>query len=168
MTPFAARIAAAALAVFSPTGHVNTDEFAAAVESVTKDTDWAALLVTIAAKESAGLDRLRAGECLAWECDPRRVRGELHHAAWGLFQAHQNKNNAAVWGSTDLLVQVTEANRALVSGFWTCAQGIPRGSAHSIRVQLAINGYAGKRCDDFEWPGLKARLAMWRSIRGRL
>lgn len=135
---------------------VDARELAEAIAAIPRvNASWAALVLTIAAHESALSARIARGECKRYECDGGR--------ASGLYQSHKNKLNAAVWGSTDIRVQTLEAARALRSGFYTCkANGLGPNW-----VRLTINGYAGKRCDA-QWRGLEERIATYERIRGRL
>jgi hypothetical protein len=134
---------------------VDARELAEAIAAIPRvNASWAALVLTIAAHESALSARIARGECRRNECDGGR--------ASGLYQSHRNKLNAAAWGSTDIRVQTLEAARALRSAFYTC-----KASAGPDWVRLTINGYAGKRCDA-QWPGLDQRLATYERIRGRL
>ncbi len=137
---------------------VDARELAEAITSVPKVTrEWAALILTVAHHEAALSARIAANNCGKLECDGGR--------AWGLYQAHKNLHNQAVWGSTDIRVQTLEAARGLRSGFYTC-----NGGKHGMRadwVARTINGYAGRRCDA-EWPGLQQRLATFNRIVRRL
>jgi hypothetical protein len=47
--------------------------------------------------------------------------GELRHRAAGLWQAHANHQNAAVWGSTDLRTQALDAARMLRQATARCS-----------------------------------------------
>jgi len=131
---------------------VDARELAEAIASVPKVTrEWAALILTIAAHESALSARIAANDCAKHECDGGR--------AFGLYQGHRNAHNATVWGSTDIRVQTFEAARALRSGFYTCNHG----KLPTDWVARTINGYAGKKCDSI-WPGLEQRLATFNRI----
>jgi len=152
---------------------VDPEELAEAIEIETTDRDLAALLVAVAIKESAGSARIARGECKPWECDSIRERLPGSHEvtirfrAWGLFQERQNANNRKVWGSRDLFVQAHSASRHLRGGLGHCAKELGMPHSPELRVVLALNGYAGLRCDA-EWPGLNARVAVWRTVRARL
>lgn len=130
-------------------------ELATAIAAVPKVTrEWAALILTVAAHESALSARIAANDCAKHECDGGR--------AFGLYQAHKNTHNADVWGSSDIRVQTLEAARGLRSGFYVCNG---RRKLPVDWVARTINGYAGKRCDA-QWPGLDQRLATFnRTVR---
>jgi hypothetical protein len=134
---------------------VEPRELAEAITAVPKVTrDWAALLLTIAHHESALSARIAANDCNVKkrECDGGR--------AFGLYQAHKNKLNESVWGSSDIRVQTLEAARGLRSAFYTCNGKQP------LRVDWVartINAYAGRRCDA-QWPGLDKRLATFNRV----
>lgn len=135
---------------------VDAVELASAITATPKITaDWAALILTVAGHESALSARIAAGQCRPKECD--------HGAAWGLFQAHKNALNAAVWGSPDVRVQTTEAARALRSAFYQCNHG----RLQPDWIERTLNAYAGRSCDAV-WPGLKTRVATFKRVRGRL
>jgi hypothetical protein len=129
---------------------VDARELAEAIASVPKVTrEWAALILTIAAHESALSARIAANDCGKHECDGGR--------AFGLYQAHKNALNAHIWGSSDIGVQTLEAARGLRSAFYVCNGRRPLPVDWVART---INGYAGKRCDA-TWPGLEQRLATY-------
>lgn len=131
-------------------------ELAQAIVSVPRvSREWAALILTIAAHESALSARIAANKCRPQECD--------HGKAFGLYQQHKNKLNAEVWGSPDIRVQTTEAARALRSAFYTCNHGALRPDW----VARTVNAYAGHSCDAV-WPGLKMRLATFERVRRSL
>ncbi len=132
---------------------VDARELAEAVTSVPKVTrEWAALILTIAAHESNLRARIAANDCREKECDGGR--------AFGLYQAHKNLHNAAIWGSSDIRVQTLEAARGLRSGFYTCNG---RRKLPVDWVARTINGYAGRRCDA-EWKGLSDRLVTFNRV----
>jgi len=148
--------------------HVDAREFADAVAQASNgNRDWAALLITIAAHESALSARIAENRCEAWECDATHVGGKLVHRAAGLFQEHRNLNNLTTWGSTDVGVQVASASRALRRAYWTCARHYPKGVSAKVWVSFTINAFAGKSCDR-EWRGGEEREATWRAVRRRL
>jgi hypothetical protein len=127
---------------------VDARELAEAIASVPKVTrEWAALILTIAAHESALADRIRRS-------DYRKGEGDGGRAS-GLYQSHRNALNGHAWGSPDITVQTIEAARALRSGFYTCNGRRPLPIDWVART---INGYAGRRCDA-QWPGLDQRIA---------
>lgn len=97
---------------------VDARELAEAVDAVSKgDPRWAALLLTIAASESALSDRIRRGEFREHEGDSYRDKdGSIQHRAWGVLQVHRSAFNASVWGSPLLSDQVREGSR-LARGF---------------------------------------------------
>jgi hypothetical protein len=136
---------------------VNARELAEAIASIPKVTrDWAALVLTVAAHESALSARIARGECKPRECDGGR--------AWGLYQSHKHDANAAVWGSPDIAVQTLEAARMLRAVFLMC------NGHHSLDpdwIARTLSAYGGRRCDAI-WPGLAERLATYKRIRGRL
>ncbi len=133
---------------------VAADEFADAVLSVPRlSPDWAALLLTVAAHESALSARIARGECRPRECD--------HGLAWSLWQVHRNEQNSAVWGSRDLNVQAREASRMLRQAFYRC------GGMHAGWLLQTLRAYAGKRCSD-PFPGESARVATFVQVRSRL
>lgn len=137
---------------------VDADELARAIASVPKvNRDWAALMLAVAAHESALSDRIRRGECRPKECDGGR--------AWSLWQQHRNKLNAASWGSPDLGVQTAEAARALRRAFYQCnGGGRPLGADWVART---ISAFAGHSCDAI-WPGLESRLVTFKRVRRAL
>jgi hypothetical protein len=132
---------------------VDARELATSVAAVPKVTrEWAALILTVGAHESALRARIAANDCRPHECDGGR--------AFGLYQGHKNKFNETVWGSSDVRVQTLEAARALRSGFYTCNG---RRKLPADWVARTINGYAGKRCDA-QWDGLTKRLATFNRV----
>jgi hypothetical protein len=135
---------------------VDAAEFADAVASVPHvSREWAALLLTVAANESALSARIARGECRPLECD--------HGAAWGLYQQHRNTLNRDTWGSASIDAQTREAARALRSAFYTCN----RGALRADWVARTLNAYAGRSCDAV-WPGLETRLATFKLASARL
>jgi hypothetical protein len=135
---------------------VDARELAESIASVPKVTrEWAALILTVAAHESNLRARIAANDCREKECDGGR--------AFGLYQAHKNEHNAAVWGSSDVRVQTLEAARGLRSGFYVCNHG----KLPIDWVARTINGYAGRRCDAV-WPGLEQRLATFNRVLRKL
>lgn len=152
--PLVDRLVAAQPALASRTEPaVDARELAQAIASVPRVTrEWAALILTIAAHESALSARIAANDCAKHECDGGR--------AFGLYQAHKNLHNADVWGSTDIRVQTLEAARGLRAGFYVCNG---RRKLPVDWVARTINGYAGKHCDA-TWPGLEQRLATFNRI----
>jgi hypothetical protein len=134
---------------------VDARQLAELVTAETKSREWIALILTIAHHESALAQRIADGQCKPHECDGGR--------AWGLWQAHQNKLNAHVWGSTDVAVQLLEARRSLRRAFYLCK----RSALDPDWVARTINGYAGRKCDA-EWKGLDERLTTFHRVRSRL
>lgn len=131
---------------------VDARELAEAIAAIPRvNQPWAALVLTIAAHESALSARIARGECKRLECDGGR--------AAGLYQAHKNTINAAVWGSPDIRIQTLEAARALRSAYYTCN----RGPVKPDWVRTTINAYAGRACDAI-WPGLEARVATFQRV----
>src|SRR6187402_87857 len=124
---------------------VDARELATAIASVPKITrEWAALILTVAAHESALSARIQRGEYKPHEGDSFRNReGKLQHRAWGLWQAHRNRLNDTVWGSADLQVQTEEAARALRRAFYQCNGGQ---RPHTGWVRSTLNAYSGRRC----------------------
>ena len=141
---------------------VDPRELAAAIAGVPKITrEWAALILTVAGHESALSARIARGEYKDYEGDSFRNReGKVQHRAWGLWQAHRNRLNDSVWGSTDVAVQTEEAARALRRAFYTCNGG---GRPHADWVRSTLNSYSGRRCDA-SWPGLDKRLATYQRV----
>lgn len=130
---------------------VDFDAFATAVTSQTKIREWAALLMTVAAHESALSARIQRGECRPLECDRGR--------AWGLWQMHKNTLNAEAWGSTELSVQASEAQKGLRRAFYQCQKGPLR----KDWVRRTLAAYAGHSCDG-AFPGLDARVATYERL----
>ncbi len=141
---------------------VDPQELASAIVSVPKiSREWAALILTVAAHESALSARIARGEYKDYEGDSFKTReGIVQHRAWGLWQAHKNRLNEANWGSPDLTVQTTEAARALRRAFYQCNSG---GRVHSDWVRSTLSSYSGRRCDA-EWPGLDKRVATYQRV----
>jgi hypothetical protein len=141
---------------------VDARELATAIANVPKITrEWAALILTVAAHESALSARIARGEYKDYEGDSYRNReGKLQHRAWGLWQAHKNRLNDSAWGSTDITVQTEEAARALRRAFYTCNG---KGRSHSDWVRSTLNAYSGRRCDA-SWPGLEKRLKTYQHV----
>ncbi|HEX3776085.1 MAG TPA: hypothetical protein VHV51_16555 [Polyangiaceae bacterium] len=141
---------------------VDPRELATAIASVPKiNREWAALILTVAAHESALSARIARGDYRDYEGDSFKNRdGKVQHRAWGLWQAHKNKLNDTVWGSADLAVQTEEAARALRRAFYQCNG---RGRSHGDWVRSTLNSYSGRRCDA-DWPGLDKRIATYQSI----
>ncbi len=132
---------------------VDARALAEAIASVPRVTrEWAALILTVAAHESALSARIAANDCRAKECDGGR--------ASGLYQSHRNALNGSAWGSTDVRVQTLEAARALRRGFYTCNGRRPLPGDWVART---INGYAGRSCDAV-WPGLENRLVTFARV----
>jgi hypothetical protein len=137
---------------------VDATQLAEAIARVPHVTrEWAALMLAVAAHESALSDRIRRGECRPRECDGG--------AAWSLWQQHRNKLNGASWGSTDIGVQTAEAARALRRSFYRCNGGSRK--LGPDWVARTVSAYAGLPCDAV-WPGLKVRLATYERVRSRL
>lgn len=135
---------------------VDARTLADAIATTTKgNRQWSALLLTIAAHESALSQRIADGRCnlKIGECDGGR--------AWGLFQVHKNENNAAAWGSPDLAVQTTEAARMLRGAFYRC-QG-PYKELTPDWARRTLSAYAGRACDA-SWRGLDARAATFAKL----
>jgi hypothetical protein len=129
---------------------VNAQELAKSIAEVTKgNRQWSALLLTVAAHESALAQRIADGDCnlKIGECDGGR--------AWGLYQVHKNANNGDAWGSTSIDIQTREAARMLRAAFYQCN---PRGALRPDWARATLSAYAGRRCDA-TWQGLDARLA---------
>lgn len=141
---------------------VDPEQLAEAIASVPKiSREWAALLLTVAAHESALSARIARGDYRDFEGDSFRNReGKVEHRAWGLWQAHKNRLNDEAWGSPDINVQTQEAARALRRAFYTCNGG-KRG--HKDWVRSTLSSYAGRRCDA-SWPGLDKRLATYEHV----
>jgi hypothetical protein len=143
---------------------VDPHALAEAIASVPKiSREWAALILTVAAHESALSARISRDEYRDFEGDSFRSRdGKVQHRAWGLWQAHKNRLNDAAWGSPDLKVQTREAARALRRAFYTC-----NGAAHPHTdvdwVRSTLSSYSGRRCDAV-WPGLDKRLATYERV----
>lgn len=134
---------------------VDPRELAEAIAAIPHVTGtWAALVLTIAAHESALRARIARGECKPLECDGGR--------AWGLYQSHKNTRNAEAWGSPDLKLQTLEAAAALRSAFYQC------GGLRSADWPLqTIRAYAGRGCRT-PLAGEGARVATFERLRGRL
>ena len=132
--------------------------FAQAVAAVPKvNGTWAALMLAVAAHESALSARIARGECKSFECD--------HGLAWGLWQRHRNAHNHDQWGSTDVNVQALDAARALRSAFYTCS---PAGKPLRADWALAtFRVYAGHGCGD-PFKGEEKRVATFKRLQGRL
>ena len=141
---------------------VDPRELAAAIAAVPKiNREWAALILTVAAHESALSARIARGEYRDFEGDSFRNReGKVQHRAWGLWQAHRNKLNEAAWGSPDIAVQTEEASRALRRAFYQCNGG---GRSHADWVRSTLSSYSGRRCDA-DWPGLDKRLTTYQRV----
>ena len=141
---------------------VDPHELASAIASVPKITrEWAALILTVAAHESALSARIARGEYKDYEGDSfRNHEGKVQHRAWGLWQAHKNRLNESAWGSPDIGVQTEEAARALRRAFYTCNG---KGRSHSDWARSTINAYSGRRCDA-SWPGLEKRLSTYKQV----
>jgi hypothetical protein len=136
---------------------VDPRELAEAIASIPRvNGTWAALVLTIAAHESALRARIARGECKPHECDGGR--------AWGLYQGHKNEANAAEWGSPDIRVQTLAAARLLRGVFYLC-EG--HGALSPDWAARTLSAYAGKRCEA-KWPGLAERVATFERLRGRL
>jgi len=145
---------------------VDAHDLAVAIAAVPKITrEWAALILTVAGHESALSARIARGEYKDYEGDSFRNReGKLQHRAWGLWQAHRNRLNDTVWGSTDVSVQTAEAARALRRAFYQCNGG---GRPHADWVRSTLNAYSGRRCDA-TWPGLTKRLQTYQHVLSQL
>lgn len=141
---------------------VDPRELATAIAAVPKiSREWAALILTVAAHESALSARIARGDYRDFEGDSFRNReGKVQHRAWGLWQAHRNKLNDAAWGSPDIGVQTEEAARALRRAFYTCNGG---GHSQADWVRSTLSSYSGRRCDA-DWPGLDRRLATYQRV----
>lgn len=137
---------------------VDPRELAEAIMATPRiNRDWAALMLIVAAHESALSDRIRRGDCRPKECDGG--------AAWSLWQQHRNALNAAAWGSPELSVQTAEAARGLRRAFYQCnGGGRPPGPDW---VSRTLNAFAGRPCDA-TWTGLESRLATFKRVRARL
>lgn len=134
---------------------VDARELAEAIAAIPHvNSEWAALVLTIAAHESALSARIARGDCLAHECDGGR--------AWGLFQMHRNLHNAEQWGSPDLGVQALAASRALRSSFYQCG-----GAKHPDWALRTIRAYAGRGCEN-PLRGEERRMATFERLRRRL
>lgn len=162
-----AAIVAVIMALSGP-DRVDPEQLASAVESASKgNRDWAALILTVVDHEASFSDRIRRNEFKPWEGDAYKYNGVILHKAWGLFEEHRNLNNADVWGSLDLDVQVASGSRMLRRSYWSCARSYPKNSPPSVWAAFTINAYAGKRCDA-QWSGLDARMATFNRIRKAL
>jgi len=141
---------------------VDARELAEAIAAVPKiNREWAALILTVAAHESALSARIARGEYRDFEGDSFRNRdGKVQHRAWGLWQAHRNRLNDAAWGSPDIGVQTQEAARALRRAFYTCNGG---NHPHTDWVRSTLTSYSGRNCDA-TWPGLDKRVATYDRI----
>jgi len=141
---------------------VDPHELASAIAAVPKiSREWAALILTVAAHESALSARIARGEYKDYEGDSFRTRdGVVQHRAWGLWQAHKNRLNEANWGSPDIAVQTEEAARALRRAFYQCNSG---GRVRADWVRSTLSSYSGRRCDA-EWPGLEKRIATYQRV----
>lgn len=134
-------------------------EAIAAVPKISRE--WAALILTVAANESALSSRIARGEYRDFEGDSFRSRdGKVQHRAWGLWQAHKNRLNEAAWGSPDINVQTEEAARALRRAFYQCNGG---GHPHTDWVRTTLSAYAGRGCDA-SWPGLQKRMSTYQQV----
>ncbi|MEO8902063.1 MAG: hypothetical protein ABI488_09355, partial [Polyangiaceae bacterium] len=122
---------------------------------------WAALILTVAAHESALSARIARGEYRDFEGDSFRNRdGKVQHRAWGLWQQHKNRLNADAWGSPDINVQTQEAARALRRAFYQCNGGShPPGDW----VRTTLTAYAGRACDA-SWTGIEKRMSTYQQV----
>jgi hypothetical protein len=141
---------------------VDPRELATAIAAVPKiNREWAALILTVAAHESALSARIARGEYRDFEGDSFKSRdGKVQHRAWGLWQAHKNRLNDTAWGSPDIAVQTEEASRALRRAFYQCSGG---GRPRADWVRSTLTSYSGRRCDA-DWPGLDRRLATYQRV----
>lgn len=136
---------------------VDALELAEAIAAVPRiNREWAAMLLTIAAHESALSARIARGECKAFECD--------HGLAWGLWQGHRNAINAEQWGSPDIGVQALAAARALRGAFYTCN---PRGKLREDWALATFRAYAGNGCEQ-PLRGEEKRMATFNRLRATL
>lgn len=124
-------------------------------QKITTPRNWAALILAIGQAESGFSLRIHAGQCKPFECDRGRARG--------LFQVHRYAEAVPLWeqmhGVENTAAQVQVAHARLKRGYYQC-----RGAADWTIA--TINGFAGKRCA-LVWPGLEARVALWRrAVRG--
>lgn len=123
---------------------------------------WAALMLAVAANESALDDNIRRGQCKDYECDSYKGKdGTIQHRAWGLWQLHKNLTNDSDWGSEDLGVQARAASRMLRGAFYQCQKS---GVAFPLG---AIRAFAGHGCD-VPLKGEEKRMAIYNRLLGRL
>ncbi len=103
------------------------------------DRRLAALLLTMAAHESALSEPIRRGECRPYECDAHRDRsGALIFKAWGLWQVHRNVFNSETWGSLELQDQAHAAARILRGALAQCRKS---STPFPVSVFRAARGY---------------------------
>jgi hypothetical protein len=101
---------------------VDAQEFGIAIDvACNHDRECAARLFTMAVKESALSLAVSRSEYRPHEGDSYIDKeGIRQHKAWGTWQAHKNRNNAEVWGSTDLLVQAKAARLMQLGALAEC------------------------------------------------
>jgi len=114
--------------------------------------EWERLMVAIAENESRLSQRIADGHCKPLECDRGRAKG--------LWQIHRNTLNRDSWAKQDgdIELQAHLASEQLKRAYWTCK----RSGVNWLTG--TINAYAGRRCSDDSWPGLKTRIATYRSL----
>lgn len=142
---------------------VDADELANAVVEVSKgNRQWAALLLTLGASESAWSERIRLGVYRDHEGDSFRDRdGAIQHRAWGVLQVHKSTLNASVWGSPVLLDQVREGSRLARGAFYMCKRaGVP--------FPLGVFRALGGRGCSSPLPGEEKRMALFARLMRRL
>ncbi len=120
--------------------------------------DWQALLATVAYHESTMSIRIHQGKCKPWECDRGKSRGP--------WQQKQNVFTRPIWdqlhGLEHVDVQAQAASDFLRRSYGTCSRS---GQPWLVGT---LNAYAGRRCGDTSWDGLQKRMALFRTVRGRL
>lgn len=116
-------------------------EFGNAVaQACNQDRECVARLLTMAIMESGLSAAVARSEYTENQGDAYTDRhGVRRHRAWGTYQQHRSRNNAAVWGDPDPLVQARAARRAQAGAIAEC---------RSFR-------------------GLVPELGMWRILSGR-
>lgn len=134
---------------------------AAAIQSVARDADEAALLLTVGHHESAWSLAIENGVCEEHQCDRDRQGRVRAHSNYQLHVSAVSSREAWEAARTDVAVATQEAAFALrrARGMCRSKQGEP--------IRMTLTAYAGRGCGG-RLPDIEARMKTWKKLRGAL
>jgi hypothetical protein len=125
-----------------------------------RQSELAALLITVGWHESSFALHIHAGKCKPWECDRGRARGP--------WQVHKNRLNTDSWDSLLGLEPASTRLAAIVAAqALVRARAQCRSLAGSDWVNFTLTAYAGRGCVQ-RWDGVRPRFNTYRKVLSRL